>query len=190
MWKCRRATLSPARWSYGAEQRMASAWALHSVAGVRSACRPSLSSSLKWRAVVPVEFPAAPAHQEKLTFHSAWERVMPRTLAMCVTTLARQPRRLPHTGQSAGRRIVAGWGSAGGGGVSVRGSLRACCAASELHQQHVLGMAGYSGRSSHPYLCRTPVRRRASAASTARVRVASARVGPSRRLHCSSKLRS
>ncbi|KAF8293970.1 hypothetical protein TcYC6_0104710 [Trypanosoma cruzi] len=44
----------------------------------------------------------------KLTFHSAWERVMPRTLAMCVTTLARQLQCLPHTGQSAGRWIVAG----------------------------------------------------------------------------------
>ncbi|RNC38506.1 hypothetical protein TcCL_NonESM12239 [Trypanosoma cruzi] len=43
-----------------------------------------------------------------------------------------------------------GVGPAGGGGVSVRGSLRACCAASELHQQHVLGMADCSGRSSHP----------------------------------------
>ncbi|RNC45417.1 hypothetical protein TcCL_NonESM04843 [Trypanosoma cruzi] len=159
---------------------VASAWAVQSAAEVRSACRPSLSSSLKWRAVVPVGFPAAPAHQEELTFHSAWERVMPRTLAMCVTTLARQPQCLPHTGQSAGRRIVAGWGPAGGGGVSVRGSLRACCAASELHQQHVLGMAGCSGRSSHPYLSRTPVRRRASAASTSRVRAVSMRVGPSR----------
>ncbi|RNC31942.1 hypothetical protein TcCL_Unassigned05499, partial [Trypanosoma cruzi] len=43
-----------------------------------------------------------------------------------------------------------GVGPAGGGGVSVRGSLRACCAASELHQQHVLGMTDCSGRSSHP----------------------------------------
>ncbi|KAF8305892.1 hypothetical protein TcBrA4_0039820 [Trypanosoma cruzi] len=45
-----------------------------------------------------VEFPAAPAHQEKLTFHSAWERVMPRTLDPCITTLTRQPQCLLHTG--------------------------------------------------------------------------------------------
>ncbi|RNC51824.1 hypothetical protein TcCL_ESM11021, partial [Trypanosoma cruzi] len=49
----------------------------------------------------------------KLTFHSAWERVMPWALAMCVTTLVRQLQCLPHTGQSAGRRIVAGWSPAG-----------------------------------------------------------------------------
>ncbi|KAF8293927.1 hypothetical protein TcYC6_0104700 [Trypanosoma cruzi] len=85
-----------------------------------------------------------------LTFHSAWERVMPRTLAMCVATLARQLQCLPHTGQSAGRRIVAGWGPAGEGGVSVRGSLRACCAASGPQRRHMPGMAGCRGRSSHP----------------------------------------
>ncbi|KAF8305314.1 hypothetical protein TcBrA4_0042180 [Trypanosoma cruzi] len=113
---------------------------------------------------------------------------MPRTLDPCITTLARQLQCLPHTGQSAGRRIVAGWGPAGGGGVSVRGSLRAYCAASELHQRHVLGKAGCRGRSSYPYLCITPVRRRASAASTPRVRVVSMRVGPSRLPQCSSKL--
>ncbi|KAF8307136.1 hypothetical protein TcBrA4_0020800 [Trypanosoma cruzi] len=38
-------------------------------------------------------------------------------------------------------------------------------------------MAGCSGRSSHPYLCETPLRKRASAASTPRVRVVSVRVG-------------
>ncbi|RNC41015.1 hypothetical protein TcCL_NonESM09444 [Trypanosoma cruzi] len=99
-----------------------SAWAMHCMAGVRSVWHRSLSSSPKRWAVVPVEFLAVPTHQEKLTSHSAWECVMPQTLAMCVTTLARQPQCLPHTGQSAGRRIVAGWGPAGGGGVSVRGS--------------------------------------------------------------------
>ncbi|RNF12310.1 hypothetical protein TcG_09255 [Trypanosoma cruzi] len=47
-----------------------------------------------------------------------------------------------------------GVGPAEGGGASVRSSLRACCAASAPHQQHVRGMAGCSGRSSHPYCVR------------------------------------
>ncbi|KAF8305326.1 hypothetical protein TcBrA4_0042210 [Trypanosoma cruzi] len=38
----------------------------------------------------------------EIDFHSAWERVMPRTLDPCITTLARQLQCLPHTGQSAG----------------------------------------------------------------------------------------
>ncbi|RNC33137.1 hypothetical protein TcCL_Unassigned04193 [Trypanosoma cruzi] len=37
--------------------------AVQSVAEVRSVCRPSFSSSLKWRVAVPVEFPAVPAHR-------------------------------------------------------------------------------------------------------------------------------
>ncbi|KAF8303280.1 hypothetical protein TcBrA4_0049370 [Trypanosoma cruzi] len=50
----------------------------------------------------------------EIDFHSAWERVMPRASDPCITTLTRQPQCLPHTGQSAGRRTVAGWGPAGG----------------------------------------------------------------------------
>ncbi|RNC59176.1 hypothetical protein TcCL_ESM03244 [Trypanosoma cruzi] len=79
---------------------------------------------------------------------------MPWASTMCVTTPVRQLRCLPHTEQSAGRRIVAGWSPAGGGGVSVRNSLRACCAASAPHQRHVRGMAGCSARGSHPYCVR------------------------------------
>ncbi|RNC37820.1 hypothetical protein TcCL_NonESM12997 [Trypanosoma cruzi] len=45
----------------------------------------------------------------KLNSRSAWGRVMPWASTMCVTTLVRQLQCLPHTGQSAGRRIVAGW---------------------------------------------------------------------------------
>ncbi|RNC45854.1 hypothetical protein TcCL_NonESM04386 [Trypanosoma cruzi] len=105
------------------------------------------------------------------------ERVMPWALTMCVTTPVQQLQCLPHTGQSAGRRIVAGWCPAGGKGVSVRSSLRVCCAASAPHQQHVRGMAGCGGRGSHPYLWETPLRRRSSAASSPRVRVESLHVG-------------
>ncbi|RNC48201.1 hypothetical protein TcCL_NonESM01797 [Trypanosoma cruzi] len=62
---------------------------------------------------------------ENLAFHGVWEHVMPWAFIVCVKTPMRQPRRLPHTRRSAGRRIVAGWGSAGGKGAFVRGSLRA-----------------------------------------------------------------
>ncbi|RNC32091.1 hypothetical protein TcCL_Unassigned05339, partial [Trypanosoma cruzi] len=88
---------------------------------------------------------------QKSDSRSAWERVMPWALTMCVTTLVRQLQCLPHTGQSAGHRIVAVWGPAGGDGFSVQSSLRVCCAASAPRQRHVRGMAGCSGRSSHPY---------------------------------------
>ncbi|RNC48435.1 hypothetical protein TcCL_NonESM01667 [Trypanosoma cruzi] len=46
----------------------------------------------------------------KLTFHGAWGRVTPWALTMCVTTPVQQLKCSPHTGQSVGRRIVAGWG--------------------------------------------------------------------------------
>ncbi|RNC52311.1 hypothetical protein TcCL_ESM10482 [Trypanosoma cruzi] len=102
---------------------------------------------------------------------------MPWALTMCVTTLVQQLQCLPHTGQSAGRRIVAGWSPVAGGGVSVRNSLLTCCEASAPHQRHVLGMAGCSGRGRHLYLCKTPVRKQPGAASSPRVRVESVRVG-------------
>ncbi|RNC35723.1 hypothetical protein TcCL_Unassigned01360 [Trypanosoma cruzi] len=90
--------------------KLTSARAVRSAAEARSACRPSLSSPLKWRVVVPVGFLAVPTHQEKLEFPQLLgERVMPWASTMCVTTPVRQLQCLPHTGQSAGRRIVAGW---------------------------------------------------------------------------------
>ncbi|RNC38746.1 hypothetical protein TcCL_NonESM11973, partial [Trypanosoma cruzi] len=157
--------------------RVASAWAVHSVAEVRSACRPSLSSSLRCWAVLPVGFLAVPTHRENQIPQRLVERVMPWALTMCVTTPMQQLQCLPHTGQSAGRRIVAGW-------VQREEEAFPCkvlCVSAVRHPRRTNGMCvGWRVAvvvAAIRIVWETPVRRRSSAASSPRVRVASVQLG-------------
>ncbi|RNF15663.1 hypothetical protein TcG_07037 [Trypanosoma cruzi] len=76
---------------------MAVVWAAQSVAEVRSVCRLSSPSLLKWRVVVPVGFQAVPAHRGN------WLSASP----------VRQLYYLPHAGHSAGALRRDGAGSSG-----------------------------------------------------------------------------
>ncbi|RNC38019.1 hypothetical protein TcCL_NonESM12780 [Trypanosoma cruzi] len=102
---------------------------------------------------------------------------MPWASTMCATTPVQQPQCLPHTGQSAGRRIVAGW-------VQREEKAFPCkvlCVPAVRHPRRTNGMCvGWRVAvvvAAIRIVCKTPLRRRASAASTPRVRVASVRVG-------------
>ncbi|KAF8287400.1 hypothetical protein TcYC6_0033810 [Trypanosoma cruzi] len=78
----------------GSSIKVASAWAVQSVAEVRSV--PSLALVLAQ--VVgggSGEIPGRSDSPGKLNFRSAWEHVMPWALTMCITTPVRHPRRTP-----------------------------------------------------------------------------------------------